>query len=57
MGVHDRVHLRPVPVDPEVEAVRRVHHAVALQHVEVVVEQHDVARLCLVEAEAEAEHQ
>ena len=56
MGVHDRVHVRPMAVNPQMEAIRRVHHAVAFEQLEIVVDQHDIAGARLVEAETEAQH-
>ena len=38
------------------EAIRRVDHAVAGEQLEIVVDQHDIAGACLVEAETEAQH-
>src|SRR5712691_2222628 len=38
------------------EAVRRIHHAVAGEQLEIVVDQHEVAGARLVEAETEAQH-
>src|SRR6478672_4871096 len=56
MRVDDGVHVGTVPVDPQVKSVRRIHHTVAFQEVEIVVAQHDVACLRLVETETEAQH-
>ena len=46
----------PMSVNPQVKAVRRIHHAVASEQVEIVVDQHEIAGARLVEAEAEAQH-
>ena len=53
MGMHDRGHIGPMAIHPQMEAVRRIHHAVALEYIKIVVNQHDIG---LVEAESEAEH-
>src|SRR5436305_280499 len=56
MGVHDDIHLGPMSIDPQVKAVRWIHHAVAREQVEIVVDQHEIAGARLVEAEAKAQH-
>jgi hypothetical protein len=56
MGVYDRSHGGPMAIDPQMEAVRRVHHAFAVEQIEVVIDQHDIAGARLVESEPEAKH-
>src|ERR1700682_5699843 len=56
MRVDDGVHVRAVPVNPQMKSVRRIHHTVAFQEVEIVIAEHDVACLRLVETETEAQH-
>src|SRR5262249_60399759 len=38
MWVHNRVDVRSMAVNPEMEAVRRIHHAVALKETEISVD-------------------
>jgi hypothetical protein len=56
MRVDDRRHVRAMAANPQMKAVRGVHHAVAFEEIEVVVHKHNVAGARLVEAEAEAQH-
>src|SRR5215467_14596923 len=56
MRVHNRIDVRSMAVNPQMETVRRIHHAVALNEVEIVVHQHNVAGARFIEAKAEAEH-
>src|SRR3954453_24064307 len=56
MGVHDGIHLGTMSIDPQVKAVRWIHHAVASKQVEIVVDKHEIAGARLVEAEAKAQH-
>src|SRR6476469_1656807 len=56
MGVDDAVHVSAVPVDPEMKAVRGIGHSLALDDVQIVVDQDDVVRRRLVEAETETQH-
>ena len=53
MCMDNGIHARPLVIDPKVEAVGGIGHAVAFKHVEFVVEQQDVARPGFVEPEAE----
>src|SRR6266566_5490248 len=43
MSVHDRSHGGPMAIDPQMKAVRRVHHAFALKQLEIVVHQHEAS--------------
>jgi hypothetical protein len=56
MRVDDGVHVRPMAVNPQMEAVGQVDHAVAFQQVQVVVHQCHVGRLRFVESEPETQH-
>ncbi|MNI79245.1 hypothetical protein D3C73_1356910 [compost metagenome] len=51
--VDDAVHVRAGAVDPAVESVGRVRHAVAFQHFQVFVDQQQVARGDFVETQAQ----
>ena len=53
MRVHDRVHVGPRAIDPEVEARRRVRGAAAFERFQLVVDQHERLGPRLVEAQAE----
>src|SRR5215510_2896525 len=56
MRMHDRGHVWAMAIDPQMEAVRWIHHSVAFQEIEIVVDQNDVDGARLVKAEAEAQH-
>src|SRR5262249_2548686 len=56
MRVHDRGHVSPMTVNPQVEAVRWIHHTIAFDEIEIVVDEHDVAGARLIEAETKAKH-
>ena len=53
MGMHDRGHIGPMAIHPQMEAVRRIHHASPSSRLRSSSNQHDIG---LVEAESEAEH-
>ena len=56
MRVHDRIDVWSMTVNPKVEAVRRIHHAIALKQLKIVVYQHEIAGARLIETKTEAQH-
>lgn len=53
VGVDDAVDVRAGAIDPAVEAIGRIRHAVPVEDVEVFVDQQQVAGADLVEAQAQ----
>ncbi|MNV73266.1 hypothetical protein D3C71_1664050 [compost metagenome] len=53
MGVNDAVHIRSGAVHPTVKTIGRVGHAVAFEHLQVFVDQQQVARGDFVETQAQ----
>ena len=54
--MHDGLDLRSRAINPEMKAIGRVRHPVAFEHVQVVIDQQEIIRADLVEAQTEAQH-
>ncbi|MNP32322.1 hypothetical protein D3C76_1254960 [compost metagenome] len=54
MRMDDAIHIRPGPVEPAVEAIGRVRHALALEHLEVLIDHQQVRSADLVKPKAQA---